>query len=416
MYLEKIRYYLLRVITWPIGFLSYKTIHALGNILGIGAYYLLHNFRKKALSNIAMATDLHLDNPSMIAIAKDSFKNLMITCLEYAKFDREKSMENIACCINPEEAHTLLGDDKGVIFFCGHQANWEILFLEGTSRMSGVAIGKPIKNSFLYQWVLSIRQKFGGKIITPRNAIKEGLRTLKKGFFLGIVGDQGMPDSGFSSPFLGRTAWTSPIAAILSYRSGRPIIVATTKRENHKYIIEYAKPVWPDASKSMEEEIPRLMHHCLSILQQSIKSNPAQWLWQHNRWKQQLPGSVIKKYRLDSLCVILPQQAQSFTTVIQDFRKIYPTELILFMMPESLKQQIEQGHEEIYFYKEPEECLLDDYRIKLLFNFTGNKQIDHHFKKRATMQTLNTDSLARLAGLPHTDPLPQLLAKALLHA
>ena len=86
------------------------------------------------------------------------------------------------------------------------------------------------------------------------------------------------------------------------------------------------------------------------------------------------------------------------------------------MMPESLKQQIEQGHEEIYFYKEPDECLLDDYRIKLLFNFTGNKQIDHHFKKRATMQTLNTDSLARLAGLPHTDPLPQLLAKALLHA
>ena len=282
--------------------------------------------------------------------------------------------------------------------------------------MSGVAIGKPIKNSFLYQWVLSIRQKFGGKIITPRNAIKEGLRTLKKGFFLGIVGDQGMPDSGFSSPFLGRTAWTSPIAAILSYRSGRPIIVATTKRENHKYIIEYAKPVWPDASKSMEEEIPRLMHHCLSILQQSIKSNPAQWLWQHNRWKQQLPGSVIKKYRLDSLCVILPQQAQSFTTVIQDFRKIYPTELILFMMPESLKQQIEQGHEEIYFYKEPEECLLDDYRIKLLFNFTGNKQIDHHFKRRATMQTLNTHSLARLAGLPLTDPLAQILAKALLHA
>ncbi|MCX6987192.1 MAG: hypothetical protein NT065_03415 [Chlamydiae bacterium] len=416
MFLEKLRYHLLRLITWPIGFLPYKIIHHLGNFLGLISYYMLGTFRKKALSNIAMAKALNLDNASIIQVGKDSFKNLMITCLEYPKFAREKHIQNIAHCKNPEEALSILEENKGVIFFCGHQANWEILFLEGTSRMPGVAIGKPVKNQYLYKWVLSIREKFGGRIITPKNAIKEGLRTLKKGGFLGIVGDQGMPDSGFSSDFLGRKAWTSPISAILSYRSGRPIIVATTQRQNHKYIIQYEKAIWPDLTKPMEEEIPRLMGHCLSVLEKSIQSTPYQWLWQHNRWKQQLPGSVKKKYRLDSLCVVIPEKTEGFKGVIQDFRRIYPTELIVFILPESLRDHIKNDVEEIHFYKEADQCFLDDYRIKLLFNFTGNKAIDRHFKKRATIQTLNTESLAEAAGLRAEAPLPDLLARALLHA
>ena len=59
--------------------------------------------------------------------------------------------------------------------------------------MPGVAIGRPVKNHFLYNWVVSMREKYGGKIIAPNQAIKEGLRGLKKGAFLGIVGDQGCP-------------------------------------------------------------------------------------------------------------------------------------------------------------------------------------------------------------------------------
>ena len=99
----------------------------------------------------------------------------MITFLEYPKLAREKNISRIATCDNPETALQLLSSDSGVIFFCGHQANWELFFLEGTSRMNGVAIGRPIKNTYLYNWVQDLRQKFGGKIVAPKNALKEGL-------------------------------------------------------------------------------------------------------------------------------------------------------------------------------------------------------------------------------------------------
>ena len=67
-----------------------------------------------------------------------------------------------------------------------------------------------LKNTSLYEWVVSIREKYGGTIIPPRQAIKGGLRALKQGKFLGIVGDQGMPESPYAFDFFGRRAWTTP--------------------------------------------------------------------------------------------------------------------------------------------------------------------------------------------------------------
>ena len=125
--------------------------------------------------------------------------------------------------------------------------------------MPGVAIGRPIKNRYLYGWVQKMRQKFGGIIITPKNALKEGIKALQQGKFLGIVGDQGMPESSFSSSFLGRKAWTSTAPALLAYKSGCPLIVATTVRQNGHYTISYSDPIFPNKEHGAKEEVPRLM-------------------------------------------------------------------------------------------------------------------------------------------------------------
>src|SRR3546814_3313704 len=70
----------------------------------------------------------------------------LINCLEYSKFAREKNFAKVIHCENPEIASSLYAQGQGIIFFCGHQSNWEALFLDGTTRMQGVAIGKAIKN------------------------------------------------------------------------------------------------------------------------------------------------------------------------------------------------------------------------------------------------------------------------------
>jgi Kdo2-lipid IVA lauroyltransferase/acyltransferase len=391
-------YGILRFLLFPLSLLPYFALHKVGEKLGIAFFYLLPKYRKRILSNLALATDLSIKNKDLPFLAKRALGSLIITCLEYGKLSREKNISHLASCINPTKAADLLSEGKGLIFFCGHQANWELFFLEGTLRMPGVAIGQPVKNPYLYRWVLRIREKFGGKIITPSQAVKEGLRALKQGKFLGIVGDQAMPESGFYAPFLGRPAFTSTLPALLSYRSGRPILTATMTRKDGSYHICYSDPIWPELNKSAEEEIPRLMKEVLKPLEDSIKLLPTQWLWSHNRWKQQKPGKLKKLYRQDAIAIILPKEKplwEKLSAELHSFRTYYPRELLAFFTPYPLSENLQQ--EEIHLYQEYEDIKIEDFRFKLLFNLTAEKSLNKHFLKLSVIHAVTLKELEQRA-------------------
>ncbi len=410
--MHKVSYLLILILTWPIRWMPYRMIHAVGAFLGTAIYHLFPKYRKRALSNLALASSLQLTEEQIRRHAKESLQNLIITCLEYAKFDSEKQIHHVASCINPETADRLMKENKPVIFFCGHQSNWEVLFLEGTSRMPGVAIGRPIKNKLLYNWVTSIRQKFGGKMIAPQNAIREGLRGLKKGAFLGIVGDQGMPNSGFSSPFFGRNAWTSPIAAILSHRTGSPIIVATTHRSEGKYSIHYSEPIWPNTEAPLESETERLMVATLANLEKKIAEAPGQWLWSHNRWKQQTRDRLKLKFRHESILVILPKQKKQLDAILphlNTFREIYPLEFFTIYSP---VEGVTLENAEIIPYQSEKDTLKSDYRFKLIFNLASYPHIERHYKRLAAFEVVSLPELHAMAGCD--GPFDKVLKKAIL--
>lgn len=412
-----ISYLFIRIITLPFMFFPYRWINAWGNSLGNIAYSLLTKFRKRALSNLALAKDLRLSEKEILQIARESFQNLMITCLQYPKLSREKEIWNIAICENPELAEELL-KKTGIVFFCGHQANWEVLFLEGTKRMPGVAIGRPIKNMHLYKWILSIRQKYGGKVVPPKNAIREGMRALKNKCFLGIVGDQGMPDSGFSSPFFGRLAWTSPMPAMLAIKMECPIIVATTKRIRGEYRIHYSDPIYPAPDAVYEKEIKRLMMDALRDLEDSIKEIPGQWLWQHNRWKQQSLDKIKRAYRHDAIAIILPQEKEMLAKILPHlptFREIYPTEFIEIFVPTDYADKIPLADVELQRYDSVEDILVTDYRPKLIFNFSKFKRVHSHFMNLSAMHIVTLDHLKRETRIEDENALSIILKSAILH-
>jgi len=365
-----INYFLFRIFTFPLQLLPYPILNKLGSMLGLLIYYGYPKYRKRALSNLALATDLHLTPEQIVELAKASLQNLATVALEYPRLYREKNISNIAHCENPEYAASLIKQGKGVIFFCGHQANWEVLFLEGASRMPGIAIGRPIKNKPLYNWTLRLREKFGGTIIPPKDAYRASVKALKAGKFLGIVGDQGMPNSGFSSPFLGRDAWTSPLPALLSKRTSCPILVATIRRENGKYIIHYSDPIQP------QDNAQDQMRQVLDLFQESIKKRPHEWLWIHNKWKQQLPGRLKKEFRQDSVAFIFGNDPEALQW-IPKLRKLYPTEQMTAFVPEGVT--VDAPCEVKSYLSDP---FKEDYRFKLVINFTK-----HPFKSPTSFNT-----------------------------
>lgn len=409
-------YSLIRIATFPFRWIPYSSIHRIGKVVGIAAYHSMREYRKRALSNLALANDLKLSPKEVVHYAKQSFQNLAINCLEYPRFAREKDFSKVIVCENPEKANAIYKQGKGIIFFCGHQANWEALFLDGTTRMKGIAIGKSIKNKLLYRWILSIREKNGGKIVAPRNAVKEGLRALKKGEFVGIVGDQGMPESGYSFPFLGRRGWTSPAPALLAYRTGSPIIFASTRRVSTGYRIHYDDPIWPNLNEPMEQEVVRMMDLVLTQLQESIKEAPGEWLWQHNRWKQQTIHNLYKRFRQDCICVILPEEGiQELMTHLPTLKEIYPLVFFFLLVPEKHRHLPLIQADEIIYYRSLKETLVPDLRFKLVFNFTNYKAPHKYYEKLSVFEVIDLPQLKELAK-KHMQPghtLSDILKRAL---
>ncbi len=397
---EALLYFLIRALTWPIRFMPYSWIRFLGRLLGRLAFLFMTDYRKRTLSNLALADDLSFTSQKeLIETAKQSFENLAINVLEYPRFDAEDNFSCVITCENPELADELYQKGQGIIFFCGHQSNWEALFLDGTRRMKGIAIGKSIKNKRLYRWILSIREKNGGRIIAPRNAVKEGLRALRQGIFIGIVGDQGMPDSGYSFPFLGRRAWTSTAPALLAYKTNSPIIVATTRRTKCGYRIRYSDPIWPNQKEGAEAEVVRMMDLSLTLLQNSIKEAPGEWLWQHNRWKQQTPQILYKPFRYDSICVILPDKKKAFEEILphlKTFKEIYSSNFLFLLAPAAYAHTpLIESDEQIY-YRTKEDLLLPDYRFKLVFNFSSYP-VAKHYLSLSAFDVIDIPKLRELA-------------------
>lgn len=416
---SRLFYYLIRTITYPFSFLPFRTIHCIGKFIGILAFYILSDYRKRALSNLSLARDLKLERKELLIVAKRSFQNLAINILEYPRLSKIKDFSKFIICLNPEKALEIYNQKKGLIFFCGHQANWEVLFIDGNLRMKGIAIGKPIKNKRLYKWILSIREKTGGQIINPQKAMKEGLRNLKQGHFMGIVGDQGMPDSNYSFPFFGRRAWNSTAPALLSYKTNSPIIVATTLRKKGKYYITYSDPIWPDLSQPLDSEVVRLMDKALFILQQSIKEKLGQWLWQHNRWKQQTPTLLYKQFRHDALCVILPKEASFFQEILphlSTLKNLYSRDFISLYVPKKFEKVPMIEVDEIKTYDELEETLQIDYRYKLVFNFTSHKKIKNHYKRLSAFEVVSITDLEKIALKNHPEKSPANLSEILTSA
>ncbi len=280
--------------------------------------------------------------------------------------------------------------------------------------MKGIAIGKSIKNKRLYRWVLSIREKNGGRIIAPRNAVKEGLRALRQGVFIGIVGDQGMPDSGYSFPFLGRRAWTSTAPALLAYKTNSPIIVATTRRTPKGYRIRYSDPIWPNQQESAESEVIRMMDLSLTLLQNSIIEAPGEWLWQHNRWKQQTPQILYRQFRYDCICVILPDEKSAFEEILPHlatFKEIYSSNFLFILAPLAYQNIALIPADEIIYYNKKEDLLLPDYRFKLVFNFSSYP-VAKHYLALSAFDVINIPKLRKLAKADSLS-LSNLLKRAL---
>lgn len=224
------------------------------------------------------------------AILRDAWENLGMLFAEFAHLPELPGRVTI------ENRHILddvIQNEKKVIFFSGHLANWEIM--ASTLYASGLkygAIYRAANNPLIDEDIIRIRSQIMSNLMLPKNkrASRNLLQTLADGYSLCLLSDQKL-NEGIASKFLGHTAHTSAAAQRIALKQGIPMIpIQPIRHPGSRFTIKFHEPLHIERSDNLDEDVERLTLRLNEVLGQMVLEHPGQWLWFHRRWPRKLAG------------------------------------------------------------------------------------------------------------------------------
>ena len=283
-----IEYVLLQVVGYVVRLLPLQYIHKAGFTLGKVAFPLLKSRRNVALRNLRNAFP-ELNESRREEIAIRSFQSVSAAFLELLWF-KNMTKERIKQRVHIENLELLEQfhkKKKGIIFLTAHFGSWELAVqaISVYSNTKVYAIAKIQSNSFVDRLITHWREMFGVKII-PMSGVREILRALQQGEIVELAADQSAPKESVAVEFFGRKVPTFQGPAAFCLKTGAPIILGcTVRQEDGNYRMCLMNVPTDDLTGVTDENVLELTRRQVRMTEKIIRKYPEQWMWMHKRWK-----------------------------------------------------------------------------------------------------------------------------------
>lgn len=223
-------------------------------------------------------------------VARGSFHHLMATIIRTMRIPREKATgrwERSFEIQGIENLDRALAMGKGVVAVSGHFGDWEVFNIAVAARGHRVhVVRRAMDNPYMNRGFEAFWREVGTRVIWRKGAMREGLQALRDGGILTLYVDQDARGAGIFVPFLGRDASTIKAPALLSLKSGAPILgYAVTRLPSGRNLIQIEEPFVADAALPKNEAILEATRRLTQGLERRILEAPEQWMWIHRRWK-----------------------------------------------------------------------------------------------------------------------------------
>lgn len=177
-------------------------------------------------------------------------------------------------------------EKTGAVLLFGHFGNWELL--AGWLSFSGYPLDAMVRehdDPDLRELVNAYRKNMGMGSI-PKDSMREPVKRLKRGRFVGVAGDQNWGRMGIDAPFFGHNCSTAPGPAAYALLSGAPLIpIAAYRLGPFRYRFEAQEPIRVPDGGSKDAKIRQMTLEANRALEKMIRRAPEQWLWMHRRWR-----------------------------------------------------------------------------------------------------------------------------------
>ena len=291
---DRVLYGLIKVLGVLVKSISRKKSTIIAYLIGDILYKVLKIRRPLVEKNLAL-TFPEKKISEINAIARKVYRNLADNMIEVLRLPMIKTAEDAARLLDVDAGTVFaktIDRKRGGVLVSAHFGNWELLaFCSGLQVHPLTIVVKKLKNHAIDKQINMLRTMRGNRIVYDDNALREGLRTLRKGGLLTILGDQSDLIGTFFIEFLGRRTTVFLGPAYLALKAGVPLFVAMCYRTDggrYKVEIEEIDLTGLGTAKADAEELVR---RYTKVIERFIYRYPSEWLWLHNRWKRTEPLS-----------------------------------------------------------------------------------------------------------------------------
>jgi len=266
-----------------------------GERLGIFGYRPL-NIRKRVVERQIGAAFPELNRDQVKALARDSYAHLGRTFVESALFDtigKQGVLDLVDEVRGWEHIDKEVAAGRGIVCVTGHHGNWELAGAYVAARGIPVdAIARGMANPLTDDYVTRVREATGMVIVHDADAVRRAPRSLRAGRGVAFIADQGV--LGLAStfvPFFGRPAKTPRGAAVFALRFDVPVIFMVALRKPTGKFRVIVERIEPRRTGDMDRDVDNIVAEFTARLEHWVREEPAQYFWQHRRWRRQPPDT-----------------------------------------------------------------------------------------------------------------------------
>jgi len=277
---------------WTLNLLPYKTKYRLGAFLGRMFGKLAKNRTATARTNLQLAFP-DKSKTEIEFILVQHFESLGISLFEsmlvwwgnHRKNATTPFEQTIVEYQGLENLELAQSSGKGIIILVPHYTTTDIIGLFLTFKLSLNPVYRPHDNELMDYLIVKGRTLTEGEHsmhpISKHN-LKGMLKTLKNNHNIGFLPDQRYRAKGhIEVPFFGVNAKSNPATSKLAKLTGAVVMPTVLKRnEDLSYTLTFL-PLLKDFPSGNDYKDTLRLHR---LYENQIQSNPAQYLWVHNRW------------------------------------------------------------------------------------------------------------------------------------
>ncbi|MFH0984758.1 MAG: hypothetical protein V1882_04405 [Candidatus Omnitrophota bacterium] len=283
-----LEYAIFRLLAFLLRLIPLRISYKIADALGICAVRFFGVRRETMLKNLRLAFSGERTEAELLGIAERSIRNIFKLAFEFLRTPEASAFPERY--ITPPEVAPLMEAVKkkgGFIAIVSHFGNWEWLAIPIQKYGLHVhAVGRPLKNPYLYRYVRKMREAANLTNIEKSGAVRSSIEVLKKRGILAVLIDQHESRGSVWVDFFGRKAATSTLPAMLALKYDYPVLPAFFYRdESGCSKIQYG-PLFPlIKTGDLQADLLANTQQYVAKIEEEIRKRPGDWLWAHRRWR-----------------------------------------------------------------------------------------------------------------------------------